>query len=493
MATEDIQEFSFQSEDSSLFSKIQEKKKKKPGPNSSELDSYCRPPFADEPIRDPKSNTIMRYCNQPDCLYGSGVATNFRKHLKSHGIDLARDLQVIPVEAINNLLITPAGLTNSDIQKSVLQKVLQENEIKSRLVRLIVSLTLPFRILEHPEFRQFVLALNPEAGSILYSSHNSLRSLVTDSWSIQREELKQDLLVTKSRIHIALDIWTSPNTYLFLGIVGYFVRNGDKNVTRHLLGLPEIGSHSGDEQFAVLLPVLDEYNTAHRIGAIIGDNATTNDTLCRAIGSWYSEHTGLEWNPEIQRTRCIGHILNLIVQAFLFSSVSPEDLEDERQDEDDPKVKKINDQKARDKFRQMGPIGKLHNITIHIRSSAGRTAEFVREAGRRVPLDNRTRWNSWFKMIEAACSLEKFVDFYAKKQPDLRKDCLTPNDWEWIHTTRKFLQIFHDLTLENQGYDKDISEVLPTLQTVKWHCKAFRSKLQVSIVYFLIFIVSNLV
>jgi hypothetical protein len=39
----------------------------------------------------------------------------------------------------------------------------------------------------------------------------------------------------------------------------------------------------------------------------------------------------------------------------------------------------------------MGPMGKLHNYVVHIRSSANRTTWFVEHASKMIPLDNRTR------------------------------------------------------------------------------------------------------
>jgi len=47
-------------------------------------------------------------------------------------------------------------------------------------------------------------------------------------------------------------------------------------------------------------------------------------------------------------------------------------------------------------FWVIGPLGKLYNIIIYIRSSAGRIKEFKDLAERIIPLDNRIRWNSWF-------------------------------------------------------------------------------------------------
>jgi hypothetical protein len=106
----------------------------------------------------------------------------------------------------------------------------------------------------------------------------------------------------------------------------------------------------------------------------------------------------------------------------------------------------------------MGLIGKLYNIVVYIRSSGNRTAEFTQEAKKRIPLDNYTRWNSWYNMLKVALSLEKYIDFYTKNnQPKLEKDILSPPDWESLCTLCSFLQKFHDITLQNEGDKRDIS------------------------------------
>jgi len=75
----------------------------------------------------------------------------------------------------------------------------------------------------------------------------------------------------------------------------------------------------------------------------------------------------------------------------------------------------------------MGVLGKLYNIVIHIRSSAARTKLFMSYAGRRIPLDNRTRWNSWFHMLTVALKHRSTVDKYVEENlSTLQKDCLTP-------------------------------------------------------------------
>ena len=77
-------------------------------------------------------------------------------------------------------------------------------------------------------------------------------------------------------------------------------------------------------------------------------------------------------------------------------------------------------------------MGKLHNLVIHIRASASRTAEFVESASRRIPLDNRTRWNSWYHTLKVAQeqvikeALVAYIEKYRDTDTMDRRDILSP-------------------------------------------------------------------
>jgi len=45
-------------------------------------------------------------------------------------------------------------------------------------------------------------------------------------------------------------------------------------------------------------------------------------------------------------------------------------------------------------FRKLGVLRKLYNVTIYTYSLASCIKEFKSLAGRRIPLNNYTRWNS---------------------------------------------------------------------------------------------------
>ncbi len=77
---------------------------------------------------------------------------------------------------------------------------------------------------------------------------------------------------------------------------------------------------------------------------------------------------------------------------MFYNSISAEELKSYEELEKRGELKNIKGVKR--KFRFFGPLGKLYNIIVDIRSSGNRIAEFLALATRMIPLDNRTRWNS---------------------------------------------------------------------------------------------------
>lgn len=271
-----------------------------------------------------------------------------------------------------------------------------------------------------------------------------------------------------SRIHISVDIWTSPNRYLLLAICAHFTTHDSKR-QKALLALKRVGGHAGDDQFAVLLPVLEDYGIARKLGAIVADNAPSNNTLCQAIEYYWEQELGLDWDAVQMRVRCIGHVINLIVQAFLFSGVVQiEELES--YDEEEWQEEYTDKEAIRVKFRLLGPLGKAHNIVVHIRGSPSRTAQFVQLAGRLVPMDNRTRWNSWYQMLDVLLLLRPHIETYClAHEEELENDILSFKEWGRLRTIRDFLYLFTRATLFTEGDSTSIDRTLFTMDVLIKH------------------------
>jgi hypothetical protein len=69
---------------------------------------------------------------------------------------------------------------------------------------------------------------------------------------------------------------------LFLAICAHFT-SYDHKKEKALLTLKKVPSHSRDDQFLILLPVLQDYDIQLKLRAIIADNALLNNVLCRTI------------------------------------------------------------------------------------------------------------------------------------------------------------------------------------------------------------------
>jgi hypothetical protein len=116
-----------------------------------------------------------------------------------------------------------------------------------------------------------------------------------DAWKKHKHTVRIKLQAAISHIHITLNIWTSLNRYLFLTICAYFTTYKQKK-EKALLALKEVLGHSGEDQFSILLPVLQDYGIVHKLGAIIADNASSNNVLCRTIETYIKEEADQDWS-----------------------------------------------------------------------------------------------------------------------------------------------------------------------------------------------------
>jgi nitric oxide reductase activation protein len=185
-----------------------------------------------------------------------------------------------------------------------------------------------------------------------------------------------------------------------------------------------VPGHSSNDQFSILLLILENYGIVRKLRTIIADNASPNNVLCRLIENYWKEELGLIWKAAEWRIRYIGHIINLVVQAFLFANVmKPEKLKS--YDEQDQNEELRNEDMKKQQFRLLGPLSQGHNIVVYIRGSSARTARFKKLAGKIIPMDNRTRWNNWYEMFLILLNLRSAVKKYCSDyENELEKDIL---------------------------------------------------------------------
>jgi hypothetical protein len=239
-------------------------------------------------------------------------------------------------------------------------------DFRFHLLRWIVRHNVAFTMVEDDDFQAIITACNSGVADYLVQSGSTIRNWVEEEYLYAMIEIEKVLAAAFSKIHISFDLWTSPNGYAFCGIMAHFVGQG--HCARSLLlGLKRMmEGHSGDDIAKVILDVLKQYGLLKKLGVWVADNAESNDTAIKAIMK--------EINPQITditpyRSRCLGYIINLAAKAFLFGKdfeafESITELVDDSTPINSPAIRD-----AQAAWHKRGPIGKLYNLIIFVRSS----------------------------------------------------------------------------------------------------------------------------
>jgi hypothetical protein len=96
-------------------------------------------------------------------------------------------------------------------------------------------------------------------------------------------EIKNELIITRSRIYISFDLWTSLNSLALITVVTHYL-NKDLNTRSYLIGLRRVKKTYFSENIAeTILPIFREINIILRLGFFITDNVSNNNIYIRAI------------------------------------------------------------------------------------------------------------------------------------------------------------------------------------------------------------------
>ena len=176
-----------------------------------------------------------------------------------------------------------------------------------------------------------------------------------------KQRLRHILATALSDIHISYNVWTSGNYLPLLAIVAHFT--SEKGVLSiALLDLIELqGEHSGENQAAIVLNILNDYEIRNKMDYMVIDNASSNNTLIDIIAASLRGE-GVAYSALKRRHRCNSHVINLLVQAFLFGQTvnNYKYSENEIVSPSDAQLTQ---------WRKLGPLGKLYNIIIWIMES----------------------------------------------------------------------------------------------------------------------------
>ncbi|EXU94779.1 hypothetical protein X797_012138, partial [Metarhizium robertsii] len=397
-----------------------------------------------------------------------------------------------------------------------LRRVFNRQEYIEAIVGLLTRRRLPFSTVKWDEMQHIVLACNPAIEDLLLTSRDAAMRHITTTFDLYRSQLKAKLQGAVSMIHLSTDLWTSPHRHGILAVCARWVDDSYRP-KRALLAMPECRyTHSGERQASLIMDTIEEYGIARQIGYHTGDNATSNDTCLKHLSRILQHKYGISFHPGRRRIRCIAHIINLSLQAFLLAS-SREALRaalsaasdatgaemyeqfyfmlyDASSGESASRCEALAQQKAfssdiqKDKINRgarrppdfkdsefrgwqtIPAMRKLHNIAVWLRNSSIHSDLWEDRVGLRLGIDNDTRWNSWYNLIDNLIrkqpQIKQFLLDYDKQIDD---NILNLSDWDYLEKTHRFLQPFASATLWAEGKNSTLSQVLTIMDGLLRH------------------------
>ena len=239
-------------------------------------------------------------------------------------------------------------------RKEILAQEIDKATLEYLYIHWTITQNISINQVTHQPFRAFLEFINPAANQLL---PRSPETITQHAWALREEgkqRLRHILASAISDIHITCDMWSSPNHLGLLPVVAHFTswKLQLQNVT---LALVEIeGKYSGSNQSSAVLKVLDDFGIRSKLGYFMMDNVNANEDLVLHVASVLTAD-GIQYNPQHRRLRCNGHVINLVVQAFLFGEkVSDYDT--------DPEEYTIPSDNELAHLRRLGSLGKLHKI-----------------------------------------------------------------------------------------------------------------------------------
>lgn len=285
--------------------------------------------------------------------------------------------------------ITEPSRNSSALSPSNHPQPFDDLKYKKQVVNIFIKNDLSFALVEDAEFRDALVNGRPEIEAILPSSHNTIKAWVLDYFTLRKIQIKDKVSRARSKINISLDSWRAPTIKNYIAICGHFI-DEDCTLVHCLLGFKDTkGVKAGEMIAGIIAKVIDDYEVSQNLGSFMMDNAGDNDTMLKELA------TRFDIDVDFSRLRCLGHIINLVIQALLLGK-GVSKLE-----------RKLAGASYEEAFRiwnSTGPIGKLHNICVYVNNNEARLAMFIECQGEEIQIyqllvDGGIRWHSTEAMI----------------------------------------------------------------------------------------------
>jgi hypothetical protein len=125
---------------------------------------------------------------------------------------------------------------------------------------------------------------------------------------------------------------------------------------------------------------------------------------------------------------------------------------------------------AQANWKGFASLQKLHNIAVLLRNSNSHYQSWKRSAEIALGIDNETRWNSWYHVIDVIIKKKPAaVNWLMENIEHVDPNMLEKDDWDMLQKLHAFLQPFLQGTLLTEKRLSSLNLVVVVMDTLLKH------------------------
>ncbi|KAK8007211.1 hypothetical protein PG989_001201 [Apiospora arundinis] len=133
----------------------------------------------------------------------------------------------------------------------------------------IINSDQPFNIFSDSFLHHLLILHNPALCAQIAWGRTTLRERLSRCFKIKKDIIRKEMMESISRIHLAFDLWTSPNRLAIIAVSGHFLDGKGRQQQRLLALRRQLGAHTGSNLSSGLYQTVQEWGgrrpfTLHR-------------------------------------------------------------------------------------------------------------------------------------------------------------------------------------------------------------------------------------
>ncbi|KAI4329356.1 hypothetical protein L6164_021627 [Bauhinia variegata] len=290
-----------------------------------------------------------------------------------------------------------------------------QDRCNHEITKMIVFHDYPLHMVEHQGFIDFVRTLQPQFNLI---SSDAVQGDCVSMYLREKQNLFNLINGIPGRVNLTVDFWTSNQTASYVFLRGHFI-DGDWNLHRPILNVAMVPFPDSNDFFnQSILTCLADWNLEGRLFTLALDQCFSNETVMGNLRGLLSVKNPVTLNGQLLSRNCYARVLSRLALDVMWTMEET--------------------------------IHKVRDIVKYVKTLESHEEKFVElKQQLQVPslkdllIDDRTKWDTTYHMLVAACDLKEVFVFFDTSDPDFRMT-VSMGEWKQVETVCVYLKFLFD-------------------------------------------------